>query len=83
VIVELSISWANASDDTLVNNTACALVQGIITDAKELGGYDPYIFANYARTRIRLMMLLKATVQRASLFSERLGRKLTQRRFQP
>lgn len=48
VIVELSVSWANESDDSLVNTTARAVVDGIIAEAKNLGGYDPYIFANYA-----------------------------------
>lgn len=48
VIAELSVSWANASDDALVNSTSRALVGDIIAEARNLGGYDPYIFANYA-----------------------------------
>lgn len=48
VIVELSVSWANETDDALVNSTSRALVDDIIAEAKRLGGYDPYIFANYA-----------------------------------
>lgn len=48
VIAELSVSWANESDDALVNGTARALVDDIIAEARSLGGYDPYIFANYA-----------------------------------
>ncbi|KAL2281731.1 hypothetical protein FJTKL_11409 [Diaporthe vaccinii] len=48
VIAELSVSWANESDDALVNSTARALVDDIIAEARSLGGYDPYIFANYA-----------------------------------
>lgn len=48
VIVELPVSWANESDDALVNSTSRALVDDIIAEAKRLGGYDPYIFANYA-----------------------------------
>lgn len=48
VIVEVSVAWANESDDALVNSTARALMDDIIAEAKNLGGYDPYIFANYA-----------------------------------
>lgn len=48
VIAELSGSWANPSDDALVNSTLRALVDNIIAEARNLGGYDPYIFANYA-----------------------------------
>lgn len=48
VIVELFASWANAIDDDLVKNTLYSLLDSINTRAKELGGLDPYLFANYA-----------------------------------
>nr|BDA39154.1 oxidoreductase [Diaporthe leptostromiformis] len=48
VVAELSVSWADAGDDALVSSTARALVDDIVAAAKSLGGFDPYIFANYA-----------------------------------
>ncbi|ROV92426.1 hypothetical protein VPNG_09607 [Cytospora leucostoma] len=48
VVALLSVSWTNASDDNLVNSTSQALLDDINAAAKELGGSDPYIFANYA-----------------------------------
>lgn len=48
VIVELFASWANAADDSLVNNTLQTLLEGINSQARELDGHDPYLFANYA-----------------------------------
>lgn len=48
VIVELFASWTNAADDGLVNSTLQALLEGINSQARELDGLDPYLFANYA-----------------------------------
>lgn len=48
VIVELFASWANAADDGLVNSTLQALLESINSQARELDGHDPYLFANYA-----------------------------------
>lgn len=48
VVALLSVSWTNAADDTLVNSTSQALLADINAAAKEIGGFDPYIFANYA-----------------------------------
>lgn len=48
VIVELFASWANAADDALVSRTVLTLLEAINNQAKELGGFDPYLFANYA-----------------------------------
>lgn len=50
VVSLISVSWANASDDALVNRTSRALLEDINTAAKDLGGLDPYIFMNYADT---------------------------------
>lgn len=48
VIVELFASWENAADDALVKHTLHELLEAINNVAKELGAFDPYIFANYA-----------------------------------
>lgn len=48
VIVELFASWASAADDGLVKRTMLALLADINTVARELGVWDPYLFANYA-----------------------------------
>lgn len=48
VIVELFASWTSAADDTLVNSTLQALLEAIDSQARGLGGHDPYLFANYA-----------------------------------
>lgn len=48
VIVELFASWADFADDDLVNSTLDSLLDSINTRAREAGGLDPYLFANYA-----------------------------------
>lgn len=48
VVVEIFASWAHAADDALVNRTCHALLEAINKAARELGAFDPYIFANYA-----------------------------------
>lgn len=48
VIVELFASWANSSDNDLVSSTLSLLLDSINTRAKEIGAFDPFIFANYA-----------------------------------
>lgn len=48
VVSLITISWTDASDDSLVYETARTLLDDINSAAEKLGGLDPYIFANYA-----------------------------------
>lgn len=40
--------WTDEADDTKVEKTARKMLVDIETKAKELGEYDPFVYANYA-----------------------------------
>ncbi|KAI0490431.1 hypothetical protein F4859DRAFT_458007 [Xylaria cf. heliscus] len=44
----LSVTWKNAEDDKLVSATAEKLMDGIVKEAHQFGGADPFIYLNYA-----------------------------------
>ncbi|KAI0009532.1 hypothetical protein F4779DRAFT_627777 [Xylariaceae sp. FL0662B] len=48
LVVAVTIGWTNASEDTLMNQIAQAVVDDIDAAAKELGEYDEYKYLNYA-----------------------------------
>lgn len=48
VIALITVTWTNASDDSLVYATAQSLLNNIAEATQKLGGLDGYIYANYA-----------------------------------
>ncbi|KAM0525765.1 hypothetical protein ACHAPE_000476 [Trichoderma viride] len=48
VITLLTAMWTDEADDTKVEKTARKMLVDIETKAKELGEYDPFVYANYA-----------------------------------
>ncbi|TAQ84950.1 hypothetical protein B7494_g6728 [Chlorociboria aeruginascens] len=48
IITLVSATWFTPADDALVNATAQSLLDAIKTAAQALGGFDPYIYLNYA-----------------------------------
>lgn len=48
VVTLLSATWSDAKDDTLVSETANALMDAIDQEARELGAFDPFIYLDYA-----------------------------------
>ncbi|KAL2821471.1 hypothetical protein BJX63DRAFT_378188 [Aspergillus granulosus] len=48
VVTQLSASWDDERDDEVVERAARELIEGIEEDAKGLGGYEKYLYLNYA-----------------------------------
>ncbi|KAJ3561513.1 hypothetical protein NPX13_g8916 [Xylaria arbuscula] len=48
LLVHLTVSWSEPSDDTFVNETAHSLMDAIEREARRLGVLDPYIHMNHA-----------------------------------
>jgi hypothetical protein len=48
VITLLTAMWTDEVDDTKVEKTARKILVDIESKAKELGEYDPFVYANYA-----------------------------------
>ncbi|KAL2833613.1 putative oxidoreductase [Aspergillus pseudoustus] len=48
VVTQLSATWDDERDDETVERAARELIEGIERDARELGGYDEFLYLNYA-----------------------------------
>lgn len=48
VVALISVTWTDASHDEIVTGAAKKLIDDINNDAQQLGGFNPYIFLNYA-----------------------------------
>ncbi|KEY69600.1 hypothetical protein S7711_06228 [Stachybotrys chartarum IBT 7711] len=48
IVVHLTMTWSNASDDAAVDLAARDLIGAIERDTDALGALDPYIYINYA-----------------------------------
>ncbi|KAI1074432.1 hypothetical protein F5B20DRAFT_439792 [Whalleya microplaca] len=48
VVTLLSVTWSDAADDKLIADTAHKLMEDIENEARRLGGFDPFVYLNYA-----------------------------------
>jgi len=48
VILDLTIQWADAGDDVVVNNAAKGFIAAVTARAKQVGLFNEYIYLNYA-----------------------------------